>query len=184
MTSPFIAEIRIFTGNFPPSGWMQCDGQILRIEQYRALFSLLGATYGGDGDTTFGIPDLRDSVPIGHGQGQGLRSRFLGDTAGSNTVALKEAELPRHGHAFNVSNNNADTNGGGARPANQYLAKGGYDDGSNSGIVAYYSTAAADVAMSPSAAATAGASVPHINMMPSLGVTFIIALQGIYPPRE
>ncbi|MDQ0466124.1 microcystin-dependent protein [Caulobacter ginsengisoli] len=184
MSTPFVAEIRIFSGNFAPRGWMACDGQILPIEQYRALFSLVGAAYGGDGETTFGIPDLRNSVPIGHGQGQGLRSRSLGDKSGANAVALKEAQLPRHGHAFNVSNNAADINGAGARPDNQYLAKGGYDDGSNSGVVAYYSTAAADVAMSPSAAAVAGASAPHNNMMPSLGVNFIIALQGIYPPRE
>jgi microcystin-dependent protein len=183
MTIPFVGEVRMFAGNFPPSGWIQCDGQILPIAQYRALFSLLGAVYGGDGTTTFGIPDLRDSVPIGQGQGQGLRNRHLGDSAGSNSVVLSEAQLPRHTHAFVVSNNEADINGNGTRPAGQHLAKGGYDDGGNAGVVAYYSTAAADVAMGPAAAAKAGASAPHINMMPSLGVNFIIALQGVFPSR-
>jgi microcystin-dependent protein len=140
MSAPFIAEVRIFAGSFAPRGWMRCDGQIMQIEQNRALFSLLGTRFGGDGTLTFGIPDLRDSVPIGHGQGQGLTNRFIGEASGSNTVALKEAQLPRHGHALNVSNNNADVNGN-------------------------------------------GASAPHNNMMPSLGVTFIIALQGVFPGR-
>lgn len=183
MTNPFIGEVRIFAGNFPPAGWLQCDGQILPIAQNRPLFSLLGTTYGGDGDNTFGIPDLRDRVAIGHGQGQGLRDRNMGEKGGANIVALKEAQLPLHGHFFNVSNNDADNTGNGARPAGQYLAKGAYDNGGNSGVVAYYSTAAADTVMSPSAAATAGASAPHMNMMPSLGVNFIIALQGVFPGR-
>lgn len=183
MTTPFVGEIRIFAGDFPPKGWLPCDGQILPIAQHRALFSLLGTAYGGDGDNTFGLPDLRDSVPIGHGRGQGLRSRTLGEKSGSNSVALKESQLPRHGHAFNVSNNDADTGGNGARPAGQYLAKGAHDNGVTGGIVAYYSTAPADTAMRANAAATAGASAPHLNMMPSLGVTFIIALQGIFPSR-
>jgi microcystin-dependent protein len=184
MTIPFIGEIRIFSGNFPPRGWAQCDGQLLRIADNRPLFSLLGTRFGGDGETTFGLPDLRDRVPIGEGHGQGLSRRFFGESGGSNTMKLEAAELPRHGHSLSVSNAPADINGGGARPANQHLARGGYDDGSNSGVVAYYSTAAADVAMSANAAATAGASASHLNMMPSLGVTFIIALQGIFPPRS
>ncbi len=183
MSSPFVAEIRMFAGNFAPRGWAQCNGQLMPISQNTALFSLLGTTYGGDGKSTFALPDLQGSTPIGQGQGPGLTDRFLGEQSGSSNVTLLQSEMPLHTHSFNVSNNDADPNGNGANPTNQYLAKGGYDDGSNSGVVAYYTTSAPNVTMNPLADSITGSSFPHNNMMPYLTVLFIIALQGVFPPR-
>ncbi|MDQ0463541.1 microcystin-dependent protein [Caulobacter ginsengisoli] len=185
MSSPFVAEIRMFAGNFAPTGWAMCNGQLLPISQNTALFSLLGTYYGGDGKSTFALPDLQGGSPIGQGDGAGLSSRFLGEMSGSSNVTLIQSEIPLHSHSFNVSNNDADTTGNGATPTNQYLAKGAYDDGSNNGVIAYYSAANANpnVAMSPFASTIAGSSFPHNNMMPYLTVLFIIALQGVFPAR-
>jgi microcystin-dependent protein len=185
MSSPFVAEIRMFAGNFAPTGWAQCNGQLLPISQNTALFSLLGTFYGGDGKSTFALPDMQGSVPVQQGQGPSLSEYFLGEITGVDNVTLLQSEMPLHTHAFNVSNNDADTSGNGATPTNQYLAKGAYDDGSNNGVIAFYSAAGANpnVTMSPFANTITGSSFPHNNMMPYLTVLFIIAMQGVFPPR-
>ncbi|MBD2472965.1 phage tail protein [Nostoc sp. FACHB-145] len=172
MADPFIAEIRMFAGNFAPSGWALCDGQILSIAQNTALFSLLGTTYGGDGKSTFALPDLRGCAPMQPGQGNGLSLHDLGQEGGTATVTLLETEIPAHTHnlqAASAASNQVD-------PANNSLALSRY------GIYNQLSSPA--VSMSPQALAIAGQSLPHNNMQPYLVVSFIIALQGVYPPRS
>jgi microcystin-dependent protein len=185
MSSPFVAEIRMFAGNFAPTGWAQCNGQILPISQNTALFSLLGTMYGGDGKSTFALPNLQGASPLNWGQSTTGTEYFQGQESGTSNVTLIQSEMPFHSHAYNVSNNDADTTGNGSNPSGQYLAKGAYDDGSNSGVVAYYSAAnaPANVQMNFQANSIAGSSFPHNNMMPYLTVLFIIALQGVFPAR-
>lgn len=185
MSSPFLAEIRMFAGSFAPKNWAMCNGQLLPISQYSAIFSLVGTTYGGDGRTTFALPNLEGSSPMHQGQGPGLSQRFLGEQSGSVNVTLLQSEIPIHTHPFNASNNDADTNGNGATPTNQYLAKGAYDDGTNNGVVADYSApnAPPSVMMNPQSISVTGSSAAHNNMMPYLCVVFIIAMSGIFPQR-
>lgn len=183
MSDPFVAEIRMFAGNFAPTGWAQCNGQLLPISQNTALFSLLGTFYGGDGKSTFALPNLQGSSPMHQGQSTTGTEYFLGQQAGSETVTLIQSEMPAHTHSLQASNNDADANGNGASPTNQLPAKGAYDDGSNAGVVAFYSTTAPNVQMNPNAVAIAGSSFPHNNMMPYLTVLFIIAMQGVFPAR-
>lgn len=169
---PFIAEIRIFPFNFAPKGWAWCDGQLLPLSQNTALFSLLGTTYGGDGKSNFALPDLQGRAPMHPGQGPGLSLHDLGETGGSDTVALLESEIPSHTHQLRVyASDPADTFG----PAGASLAR------SSNGQA--WSAASALTTMSPSALAPAGGSQPHNNMMPYLTCYFCIAMQGVYPPR-
>jgi microcystin-dependent protein len=176
MSNPFVAEIRIFAGNFAPTGWALCDGQLLPISQNTALFSLLGTTYGGDGRTTFALPNLQGSAPISFGQGPGLSDRFLGDVGGSQTVTLITPEIPLHTHtaqAFTTSK--ADQ----TSPAGHVWSKA---QAGRQPLPMYSATAGAP--MDAQALAVSGGSVAHNNMMPYLTLTFIIALQGVYPPRS
>lgn len=175
MTEPFVAEIRIFAGNFAPAGWALCNGQIIPISQNTALFSLLGTTYGGNGTTTFALPNLQGMAPLQAGQGPGLSNYDLGQSAGAASVTLIASEMPAHTHSVSATaapGDNPDPNGnvwglaGAARGTNMYSAGPG------------------NSAMSPSAFATAGSSQPHNNMPPYLALNFIIALQGIFPPRS
>jgi len=168
----YIAEIRMFAGNFAPRGWAFCQGQILSIAQNTALFSLLGTTYGGNGQTTFALPDLRGRVPVGTGQGPGLPSVQLGEISGEPSHTLIITEMPAHTHAFaapatsddatkkNPIGNVPATTGGSSygTPANGAMAAG------NSGI--------------------AGGSQPHNNMQPYLGMNYIICMEGIFPSRN
>lgn len=171
MTDPFVAEVRIFPFDFPPTGWALCNGQLLPISQNTALFSLLGTTYGGDGKSTFALPDLQGHAPMQPGQGAGLSLRDLGQVGGSETVTLLSSELPFHTHAVDVSIDDADL----AIPTpNRSLAK------SSSNLYG----SGAPVGMAPEALAPAGGSQPHNNMMPYLTLNFCIALQGIFPPRS
>jgi len=169
MADPFVAEIRIFPFNFAPKGWAWCNGQLLPISQNTALFSLLGTYYGGDGKSTFALPDLQGSVPIHQGQGSGLSEYFLGQQGGSETVTLLDTEMPSHGHSLSASTSAGDTN----------LASAAFT-GTGSAI---YAPPSALVPMSLQALAPTGASFPHNNMMPYLTLNFNIALQGVYPPR-
>ena len=171
---PFIAEIRIFAGNFAPTGWAICDGQLLPISQNTALFSLLGTTYGGNGVTTFALPDLRGRVPMHPGQGPGLSDRLLGENTGVDSVTLISGEIPSHTHALRTLSDPGDL----ADPTGRSLAR------SASGNVYQQNSTSNLVAMSPNALAIAGSSQPHNNLQPYLTLTFIIALQGIYPPRS
>jgi microcystin-dependent protein len=169
---PYIADIYIFAGDFPPRGWAFCEGQILPIAQNQALFSLLGTTYGGNGQTTFALPDLRGRVPMHFGQGPGLSPRNLGESSGSEGVSLLTTQLPPHTHNVTASSDNGVRTG----PANGVWASSARSD-------AQYSSTP-DTNMSPAAMGAAGGSAPHNNMQPYLALRFIIALQGVYPSRN
>lgn len=174
MSNPFIGEIRMFTGNFPPLGWAFCNGQTLPINQYQALFSILGITYGGNGTSTFCLPNLQGRAPIHFGQGAGLSNYTLGEATGSETVALTTANLPAHTHAFNASS------GGGT----QASPSGGVPAVESTGTSQNYSTNAPDVTMSSQAVAATGNGTAVSVIQPVLAVNFIIALEGIYPSRS
>jgi microcystin-dependent protein len=172
MSDQFLAEIRIFPFNFPPTGWAQCDGQLLPISQNTALFSLLGTMYGGDGKSTFALPNMQSSAPIQSGQGQGLSDYVTGQQGGTETVT---SEIPFHTHSMMALNSDFGTLNG---PSPQRcLARSGnataYQQNSSSGITQ----------MSPSALTPAGQGLPHNNMMPYLTLNYCIALQGIFPQR-
>lgn len=175
MTDPFLAEIRIFTGNFAPNGWALCNGQLMSISQNTALFSLLGTTYGGDGKSSFGLPNLTGSAPMQQGQGPGLSQRFLGEAAGEQTVTLLSNEMPMHTHLPNAYAGNA----GSGDAANGIWGEAVF---SKVGV-ALYSTAPPNVLMNPQAIGITGGNQPHNNMPPYLCLNFIIALQGIFPQR-
>lgn len=174
MSDPFVAEIRMFGGNFAPTGWAQCNGQLLPISQNTALFSLLGTFYGGDGKSTFALPNLQGATPMNQGQGPGLSDRFLGESGGSEFVTLLQSEMPTHNHALGTySEDLADQN---EVSPNVILGKG-------SGITPFSPPANANTTMNPQAIGIAGGSLPHNNMMPYLCVLFILAMQGVFPPR-
>jgi microcystin-dependent protein len=172
VSAPFVAEIRIMPYNFAPKGWAVCAGQLLPISQNTALFALLGTYYGGDGKSTFALPDLQGSVPLQQGQGQGLSDYFLGQTGGSDTVTLIQAEMPFHTHTLNAYNTLGDQPG----PAGNSLA--------NYGTKTYLPPPIqSQQTMAFQALPIAGASLPHNNDQPYLGLQFCIALQGVFPPR-
>ena len=173
MSSPFVAEIRIFGFNFAPKGWAFCNGQLMPISQNTALFSLLGTTYGGNGISTFGLPNLQGSAPLHPGQGAGLSLRDLGESGGEQNVTLLASEMPAHAHgALGFAG------AGGQGPTNNAWA-----DANQRGISEYAPSSAQNVPMSPQALSVTGSSFPHNNMMPYLVLNFCIALQGIFPSR-
>lgn len=172
---PFVAEIRMFACNFPPSGWAFCDGQLLPISQNTALFSLLGTYYGGDGRSTFGLPNLQGQSPMQWGQGAGLSLHTLGETAGEETVTLIQTEMPAHNHTMRANN----TDGAQPAPDNHVAAGPGADRD-----LFWYKTGSPNATMNPLALGMAGQGLPHNNMMPYLTVNFCIALQGVFPPRS
>jgi microcystin-dependent protein len=176
MSSPFVAEIKIFAGNFAPTGWAECNGQLMPISQNTALFSLLGTFYGGDGKSTFALPDLQGAAPMHWGQGAGLTPRDLGETAGEDTVTLLQTEMPLHNHNVHVANNPGTTNT--PDPPAGFIV-------SRTPSNAYLTTLPPGTAttMSPFITSIAGASLPHNNLQPYLVLMFIIALQGIFPAR-
>jgi microcystin-dependent protein len=183
MSNPFVAEIRIFAGNFAPTGWAMCNGQLLPISQNTALFSLLGTTYGGDGKSTFALPNLQGTAPMQQGQGPGLSQRFLGETGGEQTVTLLQTEMPSHSHTMQTTATAATV---AAATNNQWaMAQAGGAKGGGGSIINMYSTTTNSglAQMSPFATSIAGGSLPHNNMPPFLGLTFIIAMQGVFPPR-
>jgi microcystin-dependent protein len=169
MADPFVAEIRIFPFNFPPKGWAWCNGQLMPLSQNTALFSLLGTTYGGDGKSTFALPDLEGRAPIHPGQGPGLSLHDLGETGGSETVTLLESEIPAHSHAMNA----VEDDGAFFTPVTQFLGAGN----------SMYNVTNPNATMSPSMLAPAGGDAPHNNLQPYLTLYFNIALQGVFPPR-
>lgn len=170
MSEPYVGEIRMFAGNFAPRGWAFCDGQLLAVSQNDALFSLLGTIYGGDGRTTFGLPDLRGRIPIHAGHGPGLSERRLGAKGGEENVTLTVNQLPSHNHPANGA-------GGGAAQA----APAGNLVGSDR--VTMYGTLLRPDSLGASISSVGG-SRSHSNLMPFLCVNFIIALVGIYPSRH
>jgi microcystin-dependent protein len=175
MSSPFVAEIRIMAFNFPPTGWAQCDGQLLPISQNTALFSLLGTFYGGDGKSTFALPDLQGRGAVEQGQGQGLSEYFLGQSGGSEFVTLLQSEMPFHTHTVQSSTLfDADIN---APDPNVTFGK------SFNGSAYAPAGTGANVNMNFQTTSVAGGSLPHNNMMPYLTLNYCIALQGVFPPR-
>ncbi|MBE9141564.1 phage tail protein [Nodosilinea sp. LEGE 07088] len=172
MSEPFIGEIRMFGGNFAPRNWAFCNGQLLPISQNAALFSLLGTIYGGDGRTTFALPDLRGRTPIHFGQGPGLSQYPQGDRGGIEQVALTLAEMPIHDHALMAADVPADQ----LSAANHALAV------PEEGPI--YAVAQPNLAMAPGTVANTGNSQPHENRAPYLTVNYIIALVGIFPSRS
>lgn len=167
---PLLGSIILFGGNFEPRGWAFCNGQSLQIDEYSALYSLLGTTYGGDGLTTFHLPDLRGRVPVHAGQGTGLSSRSPGDAIGHETVTLLPAQVPPHSHDLVVAN----------VPSSSDRAQG--DMIARSHI--FSDRPGAALSLSPLSIAISGGGQPHDNMQPSLCVNYIIALEGIYPSRN
>ena len=173
MTDQFVAEIRMFGCNFAPTGWALSNGQLMPISQNTALFSLLGTMYGGDGKSTFALPNLQGAVPMHQGQGQGLSLRDQGEQGGSEFITLLQSEMPVHTHqmvataGFGASND----------PTGRVLGRpfGG-------GLM--YGTGPADTTLAPESLAPAGGSLPHNNNQPTLVINFCIALQGIFPPRS
>ena len=180
MADPFVAEIRMFGGNFAPKGWALCDGQILPLSQNTALFSLLGTTYGGDGKSNFALPNLQGAAPMQAGQGPGLSLRDLGETGGEQTVTLLQTEMPVHSHAANCLNGASGDTGtpllwaktGGA--SRQQAPPDYVPPTGNNNLTS----------MNLSSLSISGGGLPHNNLPPFLGLTFIIALQGVYPPRS
>ncbi len=177
MADPFVAEIRIFPFNFAPKGWATCDGQLLAISQNTALFSLLGTTYGGDGKTTFRLPDLQGRAAMQQGQGPGLSHRQLGEQGGAASVTLLLSEMPAHTH-LPV---NAKGSGGQADPANLMW---GTSNAQKLSANFYAPAAGTPTLMHPNALSLTGSGLPHNNLMPYLVLRFCIAMQGVYPPRS
>ena len=163
MAEPFLSEIRVMSFNFAPKGWAQCNGQLLPINQNQALFSLLGATYGGNGQTTFALPDLRGKAPLHRGPGF-----TLGQTGGEETHTVTTGEMPAHTHPLNAGSN---TQGGTSIPRNNFLG----------GAANAYVPTGPLTPLSAQASTFAGGGQPHANLQPYLTLTFCIALQGIYP---
>jgi microcystin-dependent protein len=175
MSDPYVGEIRLVAFNFAPSGWAQCNGQILSISQNTALFSLLGTQFGGDGRTTFGLPNLQGMAPMGQGNGAGLTSRVMGETGGEPTVTLLQSEMPSHTHsaqAGTASNSDA--------PGSTTI----FGDGGRGKPEAYGPASGSPATMSAAAVGTAGGNQPHNNLPPYLVSNFVIAMVGIFPPRS
>ena len=179
MSEPFIGEIIMFAGNFNPRGWALCQGQILSIAQNTALFSILGTTYGGNGQTTFALPDLRGRVPVGQGQGPGLSPYSLGQQAGNETVTLTIQQMPSHNHLINAN----EGNGTSQAPANGFLS-GGIVPSSGNAAVSNYRNSTDGTVLANTSVSLSGGNQPHNNIQPYLCINFIIALEGIFPSRN
>ncbi len=172
MATPFIGEIRLFAGNFAPVGWAFCDGSLLPIAENEALFNLIGTTYGGNGQTTFGLPDMRGRVPVHQGVGNGLSPRTIGEMGGAEQVTLTPSQMPSHNHVLNATTTAASTANGVA--------------GSLTGAAAstnFYGNTPGGGTLAPQALTTTGGNQPHNNMAPFLGLNFIISLFGIFPSQ-
>ena len=171
MSTPYVGEIRLFAGNFAPQGWMQCQGQLMAIAENETLFNLIGTTYGGDGQTTFALPDLQGRVPVHQGQGLGLSPRVVGEKGGTETVTLQLNQLPAHTHALHASTAAASI----TTPASALLG---------ATTVASYDSNPATTAMAAGAVSSAGGNAPHNNMAPSMAITYIVSLFGIFPSQS
>lgn len=171
MSEPFIGEIKMFAGNYAPRNYALCTGALLDVATHQALFSLIGTTYGGDGRSNFRLPDMRGRVPIHQGQGPGLTNRSMGQSFGVENVTLTTSQIPNHTHTMQASSNDAVTND----PVGRVLAK--------TSVNAYDNTPENAVENAPQAISEAGSGYSHGNVMPFLGVNFIIALLGTYPER-
>jgi microcystin-dependent protein len=166
MAQPYVGEIRMFAGNFAPAGWMFCEGQLMPISENETLFNLIGTTYGGDGQSTFGLPDLRSRLPIHQGNGF-----ILAQSAGVETVTLTVNQVPTHNHAFLASTNLADE----SAPDGNVVAQ--------PTVASLYFAVGGAAALAPTSLTPAGGSQPHDNMPPYLCLNFIVSLFGIFPSQ-
>jgi microcystin-dependent protein len=173
MSTPFIGEVRIFAGNFAPVGWMFCNGQLLAISQYDALYALIGTTYGGDGQTTFALPDLQCRVPLHFGTGPGLSSRVLGESGGTEQVTVNTSQMPAHTHPPLALG----STGSSSTPGGNVWA------GVSAGAIYNATDTAPAALMNASAVLPVGGSQPHDNIQPFQCVNFIIAVEGIFPTQ-
>ena len=171
MSTPFVGEIRLFAGNFPPNGWLFCDGQLLAIAQSEVLFELIGTTYGGDGVNTFAVPDLRGRVPV-HQGGNGQSNYIIGQQGGVENVALAAGQMPPHTHAMLASTSPA----GATHGPSEVLG--------SSTAMNLYGTGTPNMAMDPNAVAKTGNSLPHDNMPPFVALSYIVSLFGIFPSQN
>ncbi len=171
MSEPLLGEIRLFSGNFEPPGWLFCDGRLLPIRDHTALFEIVGNSYGGDGLTTFGLPDLRGRVPMGQGAGPGLTNRNLGDEPGAESVVLDVTQLPSHDHTLRATNSAATQ----TQPSGNVLA---------TSATPQYLNAGTSVVMGTDAIGASGSNAPHANVQPSTVLSFIIAIAGRSPRDE
>jgi microcystin-dependent protein len=176
MSTPYVGEIRLFGFSRVPNGWLSCDGSLQSISEHDVLFTLIGTTYGGDGQTTFALPDLRGQVPLHNGTGPGRTPRVIGESGGSENVTLVPGQLPAHSHSFSATSLSATATAPGST----------VEPGAIAGDTMYVTdlTGATAVAMSPSSVSAAGGSQPHDNLMPTLTVQFCIAWAGIFPPQN
>jgi microcystin-dependent protein len=174
MADPFVAEIRVFGFNFAPTGWAQCNGQLLPLSQNTALFSLLGTFYGGDGKSTFALPNLEGRAAVHQGQGQGLSEYFLGEETGVETVTLLQSEMPLHTHGLQARDNGGDLQ---APSPTRALAQ------STGGTIYQSNTSSNLGTMAPQTLNIAGSSSPHNNWSPVTVLNYCIAMQGVFPPR-
>ena len=169
MAQPYVGEVRMFGGNFAPAGWMFCSGQLLPISENETLFQLIGTTYGGDGQSTFALPDLRGRLPIHQGQGPGLSNYVLAETGGTESVTLTTQQIPSHTHAMVASGD----------AANQITGAAGVV--ASPPVLSMYYTSAPDASLNPNALSQTGGNQPHTNFQPYLCINFIISLFGIFP---
>lgn len=172
MSDPFVGEIRIFASNFAPTGWAECNGQLMPISQNTALFSLLGTQYGGNGKSNFALPDLQGRAPLQHGQGPGLSERVIGEAGGARAVSLLTNEIPAHAHQLMHTGASANT----ATPGPAV----GFARTSSAQM---YAAGDSGVQAAPTALHPTGSGVPHNNMQPYLTLMFCIALHGVFPAR-
>lgn len=170
MAQPYVGEIRMFAGNFAPAGWMFCEGQLLPISENETLFNLIGTTYGGDGQETFGLPDLRGRIPIHNGTGSSGTTFVLAQTGGVEEITLTNQQIPSHSHPLLATTDLANS----ASPANAYLSA--TPTGNK-----VYSTANPSIVLNTQEISQTGGSQPHSNFQPYLCIDFIISLFGIYP---
>jgi microcystin-dependent protein len=196
MSDPFLGQITLFAFNYAPNGWAQCLGQLLPISQNTALFSILGTNYGGDGKSTFALPNLQGSAAIASGQGPALSWYPVGDAGGSSTVTLVASEMAQHSHAFIASSDQASAQGPAGNLLAQAVRPAGAPVPASAGELEapapqqvqanFYSQTIANAhsALAPNAIGPAGGGQPHNNMQPYLALNFCIAMMGIYPPRD
>jgi microcystin-dependent protein len=176
MSEPFLGQITLYPYNFAPYGWMDCAGQTLAISQFSALFSLLGTNYGGNGTSTFQLPNLQGTVAVGQGQLPGGGNYFIGETGGSANVSIVQTTMPSHRHTEGADTGLGKTNS----PLNAVPAQA--RKGSAKGL--YYSAATPNTQLTGASIQTAGGSLPHNNIQPTLGLRYCIAMQGVFPTRS
>jgi microcystin-dependent protein len=176
--TPLLGTIFIFAGNFAPTGYMLCQGQVLPIAQYAALFAILGTTYGGNGTSNFALPNLQGRAPIGQGTGAGLSPINLGQAGGANAVTILSGNMPAHNHLVNVSN----ATGGQALPSNHFIA--GSVDSQGGGGTSFNTSAAPAATLAPTSVSIAGSGQPLSVQNPYLGLNYIIAMVGVFPSRS